>query len=134
MPSNNGRMGEEREQVLEAARARAEAMRAGDPQALTGLLHHDFRWTSHTGEQFDRASYVHANTGGGTSWRGQDLGDPEILLAERTAVLRTVVVDEVGTLERPEAYRMPMTQVWVLTGQGWKCLAGHAGPCLSGRA
>lgn len=107
-------------------------MKAGDSQALSGLLHPRFRWTSHTGEQFDRASYVKANTGGGTSWRGQDLGDPEILLSDRTAVLRTIVVDEVGESEPREAYHMPMTQVWVLTGHGWKCLAGHAGPRLSG--
>ncbi|WP_138444153.1 nuclear transport factor 2 family protein [Sinomonas susongensis] len=123
-------MGGVREQVLEAAEARAEAMKAGDSQALTRLLHPDFRWTSHTGEQFDRAAYVRANTGGRTTWRGQDLGDPEILVAEGAAVLRTTVVDLVGESERTTLYRMPMTQVWVLTGQGWKCLAGHAGPRL----
>lgn len=114
-------------------------MAACDAQALTELLHPDFRWTSHTGEEFDRASYVEANTGGGTVWHGQDLGDPEILVAAGVAVLRTIVVDEVGGQEHEvggqqywEARRMPMTQVWVPTPDGWKCLAGHAGPRLRG--
>ena len=33
---------------------------------------------------------------------------------------------------KSEAFRMPMTQVWIHTGTDWKCLApGHAGPRLS---
>ena len=52
------------------------------------------------------------------------VGDTAVLRAEVT----DVVVSEDG---EPEAFTMPMTQVWVREGQGWRCLAGHAGPRLS---
>src|SRR5690242_10677912 len=68
-----------RVQVLEAARARAAALAAADADALTRLLHEDFRWTSHTGELFERDSYIAANTGTTTRWSSQGLGNPEIL-------------------------------------------------------
>ena len=64
--------------VLAAARARAEALAAGDAVRLTELLHADFRWTSHRGDRFDRAGYVEANTGGRTIWRRQDLGERSV--------------------------------------------------------
>lgn len=117
--------------VLAAAEARAAALAAGDAVGLGELLHPDFRWTSHTGEQFDHASYLESNTGGGTTWRQQDLGEAEVLTVAGTAVLRTVVTDTIETGAGPETFRMPMTQVWVLGDAGWQCLAGHAGPRLS---
>lgn len=117
--------------VLAAAQARAEALAAGDATTLTELLHADFRWTSHTGGDFDRAAYIEANTGGRTTWRRQDLGEPEVLVVAGAAVLRTVVTDIIATGSGPEAYRMPMTQFWVRDGSRWQCLAGHAGPRLS---
>ena len=118
--------------VLAAARARAAALAAGDASRLGDLLHPDFRWTAHTGEQFDRASYLESNTGGRTTWRQQDLGEPEVLAVAGTAVLRTVVTDTIETVTGPETFRMPLTQVWVLGDLGWQCLAGHAGPRLGG--
>jgi hypothetical protein len=48
-----------------------------------------------------------------------------------TAVLRCTAVDTVdvgGT--GPQTFTMPMTQTWVRTQDGWRCLAGHAGPRL----
>lgn len=119
------------DQVLEAALARAAALAAGDAAALTDLLHVDFRWTSHTGEGFDRAAYVDSNTGGRTAWRSQDLGDPDVAVVGDAAVLRTVVVDTIDTATGSETFRMPMTQFWVRSGPGWTCLAGHAGPRLA---
>jgi ketosteroid isomerase-like protein len=119
-----------REQVLEAARARAAALAGADADALTRLLHEDFRWTSHTGELFDRDSYMAANTGTTTRWSSQGLGNPEILVVGDTAVLRALVTDEIRDASGVRLYRMPMTQVWVRTHEGWKCLAGHAGPLI----
>ena len=119
-----------RRQVLRAAQARAAALAAGDASRLDELLHEDFRWTAHTGESFDRASYLEANTGGRTNWRGQDLGDPEVVIVGDAAVLRTVVTDTIDRADDIETYRMPMTQCRVRADGGWRCLAGHAGPRL----
>jgi hypothetical protein len=122
-----------REQVLAAARARAAALVAADEDALSALLHPEFRWTSHTGEQLDRAGYVAANTGGRTRWRRQDLGAVDVVVVGNAAVLRTVVTDMVHTATGLQTHRMPMTQLWVSTDQGWQCLAGHAGPAQDER-
>lgn len=72
-----------------------------------------------TGESFDRASYLRSNAPGRTTWRGQDLGDPEVLVVGDAAVLRTVVTDTIDRVDGIETYRMPMTQFWVRTGSGW---------------
>jgi len=118
------------DQVLTAARARAAALAAADADRLGILLHPDFRWTTHTGVDLDRAAYIEANTGGSVIWRRQDLGRPEIVVVGEAAALRTVVTDTVVGEKDPETYRMPMTQFWVRTDLGWQCLAGHAGPRL----
>lgn len=48
-----------------------------------------------------------------------------------TAVLHALVTDVVlSGAPEAEEFRMPMTQVWVRTSSGWRCLAGHAGPRL----
>ena len=117
--------------ALAAVRDRAAALAGGDAGSLLALLHPDFRWTSHAGQQFDRATYVAANTGGGTRWRRQDLGEPEVIVVDGTAVVRTTVSDTVDTTDGPVTHRMPMTQVWVNVDRSWLCLAGHAGPRLS---
>ena len=118
-------------EVVRAAEARAAALAAGDASSLVEILHEDFRWTSHDGDTYDRAEYVRRNTEGVTVWRSQTLGDPTVVVVGDTAVLvaqvRDVVLSPTGD---PEAFRMPMTQVWVRDGSGWRCLAGHAGPRL----
>jgi hypothetical protein len=119
------------DQVRAAAAARAVALASGDAARLTELLHIDFRWTSHTGEDFDRAAYIEANTGGRTVWQKQDLGDPDVAVVGDAAVLRTVVIDTIDAATGSETFRMPMTQFWVRAGPGWTCLAGHAGPRLA---
>jgi predicted kinase len=122
---------QEEGQVVAAAEERASALAAGDEERLTQLLHPEFAWTTHTGDTYDRAAYVGRNTGGHTVWRSQRLTGTEVDVVGDTAVLRATVVDEVlADGNRSETFRMPMTQVWVRTDGGWRCLAGHAGPRL----
>jgi hypothetical protein len=117
------------EEVVAAAEERADALVRSDAARLLRLLHPQFRWTSHTGQQFDRDGYVKANTGTGRRrWSRQTLVDPEVIVVADVAVLRCTVVDEVDSGWGTETYRMPMTQVWVRDNPGWTCLAGHAGP------
>jgi hypothetical protein len=120
--------------VLEAATARAEALAQADAPRLRQLLHPEFRWTSHTGDSFDRETYVQNNVNGATAWRSQSLHDPEVIVVGDTAVLRCTVTDVVEAPNDPGnpdglmRHRMPMTQVWVRVDSAWQCLAGHAGP------
>jgi hypothetical protein len=56
---------------------------------------------------------------------------PEVVVVGETAVLCAEVTDVVLAGEDDsETFRMPMTQVWVRSGDDWVCLAGHAGPRL----
>jgi hypothetical protein len=119
------------EEVLEAARLRAAALAAGDAHELREMLHPQFRWVSHTGERFDRESYVRSNTGGSNRWARQELSEIKVVAHPHTAVLRCQVMDAVDCGEGVEELRMPMTQVWVRYDDRWVCLAGHAGPSLS---
>jgi len=134
------------DEVLAAAEARASALGRRDAAALTGLLHPRFAWTSHKGASFDRTTYVRSNTAGSVLWHGQQLENVTVTVVGDTAVLRCTVSDDVdavsehvdsgtdeelpvdGTLTGRQLFRMPMTQVWIRTTRGWKCLAGHAGP------
>jgi hypothetical protein len=119
------------DEVLEAARLRAAALAAGDPQQLRELLHPQFQWLSHSGERFDRESYVQSNTGGSNRWEQQELSEVKVVAHEQTAVLHCEVLDTVDRGRGPEEFRMPMTQVWVRRDGGWVLLAGHAGPLLT---
>jgi Domain of unknown function (DUF4440) len=120
---------EERQEVIEAALARAAALAEADAGRLLALLHPDFRWTSHRGETFNRDEYVARNTEGHTVWRSQHLNDAEVVVVGGTAVLYAEVIDTVRSgVDGSEVFRMPMTQVWVRQGDAWKCLAGQAGP------
>ena len=117
------------EQVISAAEERASALAAGDAERLSGLLHDDFRWTTHAGETLSRSEYVRRNTAGHTVWRSQNLGSAEVVVVGDTAVLHAEVADVVlSTDGKAETFRMPMTQVWIRVDGRWKCLAGHAGP------
>jgi len=115
--------------VIKAANDRASALAAGDAERLRGLLHEQFRWTTHVGQVFDRPEYIHRNTQGLGIWRSQALSDAQVVVVGDTAVLYTEVTDVVLSDEdEPQTFRMPMTQVWVCLDGDWKCLAGHAGP------
>ena len=118
-------------EVVAAAEARAAALAEGDAQRLSGLLHEDFRWTSHVGETYSREEYVRRNTAGVTVWRSQGLHRPEVVVVGETAVLYAEVTDVVQSGDGVETFRMPMTQVWVRERDDWKCLSGHAGPRLA---
>ncbi|GAB3936437.1 hypothetical protein GCM10029976_048130 [Kribbella albertanoniae] len=120
-------MSSAKEQVVAAAQARAVALAAGDGEALEAWLHPRFRWTSHSGESFDRDSYIANNTRGSRQWSAQKLAAVEVTVVGEAAVLRCVVTDRVDD----EEFRMPMTQTWVREGPRWLCLAGHAGPRMS---
>ena len=123
-------MAQAEDQVVTAAFDRADALASGDGERLRALLHPDFRWTSHLGEQFDRERYVSSNTGGSLAWRAQSLTGIEVVVVGDAAVLRCVVTDQVDAGDGVESFRMPMTQTWVRTADRWLCLAGHAGPRL----
>jgi ketosteroid isomerase-like protein len=118
-----------RAEVVLAANRRAEALARADATLLRQLLHEEFRWTSHVGATYGREEYIRRNTEGDTVWRGQDLGDPEVIVVADTAVLYAQVTDVVDSGDGGhETFTMPMTQVWVRHGHSWRCLAGHAGP------
>ena len=57
------------EQAIFPAEERASALAAGDSERLSGLLHDDFRWTTHVRETVGRSEYVRRNTGGHAVWR-----------------------------------------------------------------
>jgi hypothetical protein len=123
------------EEVIAAARARADALAHHDGAALSALLHPAFVWTSHRGQAFDRDAYVAANSGPASRWVGQTLDDVRVSVVGSTAVVVAVVVDVVvdGVLDGggdQEVFRMPVTQTWVREDGTWLCLAGHAGPRL----
>jgi hypothetical protein len=115
------------EEVLAAAAARADALARGDACALRARLHPLFGWTSHRGDTFDRETYVRRNTGGEVRWHGQALEGVQVVVVGDTAVLRCTAVDRIDA-GGEQVFRMPMTQTWVRSGDGWLCLAGHAGP------
>ncbi|MEU4295488.1 nuclear transport factor 2 family protein [Kribbella sp. NPDC026596] len=124
-------MGTAEDQVVAAALARADALASGDGEQLRSLLHPDFRWTSHLGEQFDRELYVASNITQSLTWNNQSLARIAVIVVGDTAVLRCVVTDRVDHGGGIETFRMPMTQTWVQVEDRWLCLAGHAGPCLT---
>ena len=113
------------------ARCDRAALASSDGPRLLELLHEDFRWTTHVGTTYDRAEYVRCNTEGDTVWGSQSLVDAQVVVVGGTAVLHALVTDVVLPAGGdPETFRMPVTQVWVLAGDAWRCLAGHAGPRL----
>jgi ketosteroid isomerase-like protein len=50
----------------------------------------------------------------------------KVVVAGDTAVLTAAVTDEVSRDGRGQAFHLRLTQTWVRTPQGWRCLAGHA--------
>jgi len=116
-----------REEVLEAAGRRAEALAARDAAALVRLLHPEFVWTTHRGEVMDRDRYVASNTGGALRWVGQVLEEPSVAVVGDTAVVTAIVVDQVERAGVAQVFRLRLTQTWVRDPAGWECLAGHAG-------
>ena len=112
--------------VLAAAEARAAALGAGDVRTLGQLLHRQFCWTSHTGEVFDRQTYLQSNVRGATRWHGQQLEDAQVMVIADAAILRCTARDDVDAGNGRQTYRMPMTQTWVREAGQW--LAWQATP------
>ena len=114
--------------VLDAAERRAAALVAGDRQALTTLMHPSLQWTTFAGEVLSRERYIAGNTGEALTWRSQRLDDAVVAVVGDTAVLTALVIDEVTRGGRDLTFALRLTQTWVRVGDGWQCLAGHAGP------
>lgn len=118
------------EDVLAAASQRAQALADRDAVALAALHHPELRWTTFLGDVLDRESYVRGNTDGSLVWRAQSLVEPEVVVEGDTAVLTAVVRDDVERDGAADTFSLRLTQTWVRTSDGWRCLAGHAGPRL----
>lgn len=116
--------------VLDAALERADALKRRDGELLGGLLHPNFCWISHKGDQFDRDTYLRSNLEGQNTWHAQTLEQPKITIFGTTAVLTCIVTDDVSTMAGRSQKRMPMTQVWIHEDEKWLLIAGHAGPLL----
>jgi ketosteroid isomerase-like protein len=55
-----------------------------------------------------------------------------VRLAGDAAVVTAAVTDDAERDGQRLTFKMPMTQTWVKTVDGWQLLAGHAGPRLPG--
>lgn len=115
-------------EVLAAAGRRAEALAERDANALRALLHPALRWTTFMGEVLDREAYITGNTAGDLVWLSQRLADVNVTVEGTTAVLTAVVTDSVRRDGHDRVFRLRLTQTWVRGADGWRCLAGHAGP------
>lgn len=119
-----------KQDVLDAALERADALKRRDGEVLGRLLHPKFCWISHKGDQFDRETYLRSNIEGQNTWNAQTLEQPRITMFGATAVLTCIVTDDVSTKAGRSHNRMPMTQVWIHEDGRWLFVAGHAGPLL----
>ena len=113
-------------EVTEAALRRAAALAAGDEAALRLLMHPRLQWTNFRGEVLGYEEYITGNTRGSLRWRSQRLDGVTVAVDGDTAVLTAAVTDEVTRNGREESFRLRLTQTWVRTPAGWRCLAGHA--------
>jgi hypothetical protein len=114
------------EAVADAAVRRAAALVAGDGVLLGLLMHPSLQWTTFRGEVLGYADYIAGNTHGDLRWRSQRLEDVKVTVAGDTAVLTAAVTDEVPRDGSELVFQLRMTQTWVRTPEGWRCLAGHA--------
>jgi hypothetical protein len=118
------------QQVTEAAWRRAAALAAGDEAALRLLMHPGLQWTTFRGEVLGYEDYIVGNTRGNLRWRSQRLADIKVTVAGDAAVLTAAVTDEVSQDGQDRAFRLRLTQMWVRTPEGWRCIAGHASRAL----
>jgi len=113
-------------EVAGAALRRAAALAAGDEVTLRLLMHPGLQWTSFRGEVLGYEDYITGNLRGDLMWRSQRLDGIKVVVAGDTAVLTAAVTDEVSRDGGDEAFHLRLTQTWVRTREGWRCLAGHA--------
>ncbi|GAB3751341.1 nuclear transport factor 2 family protein [Microlunatus parietis] len=122
------------EDVLAAARRRAEALSTGDADGLRASMHEECRWTSFAGLVLDRDDYIRRNTTT-VGWAAQEIVQPLIRVIGDCAVLTGTVIDIVaGAGGEPEEFRLLITMTWIRDSGRWRLLAGHAGPRLRAAA
>jgi len=118
--------GSPEEEVTAAALRRAAALVDADAAALRLLMHPALQWTTLRGEVLGYADYIAGNTSGDLLWRAQRLADVKVAVAGDAAVLTAAVTDEVTRDGQDRSFYVRLTQTWVRTAEGWRCLAGHA--------
>lgn len=109
-----------------AALRRAAALAAGDEAALRLLMHPGLRWTTFRGEVLGYEDYIAGNVRGDPLWHAQHLEGIHVTVDGDTAVLTAAVTDDVSKDGRHRTLHLRLTQTWVRTPDGWRCLAGHA--------
>jgi ketosteroid isomerase-like protein len=114
------------QEVIDAARRRAAALATRDEQTLRLMLHPDLQWTTYRGEVLGYEEYIEGNIGGGLVWHAQRLEDIRVVVVGDTAVLTASVTDEVQRDGHDQVFILRLTQTWLRTSEGWRCLAGHA--------
>jgi Domain of unknown function (DUF4440) len=114
------------EEVASAAARRAAALAERDEVTLRQLMHPGLRWTTFRGEVLGYEAYIAGNTRSDLRWRAQRLEDVQVTVVADTAILTAAVTDEVSRDGHDRVFRLRLTQTWVRTPQGWRCLAGHA--------
>jgi hypothetical protein len=105
---------------------RAAALAAGNEAALRLLMHPGLQWTTFRGEVLGYAEYIAGNIRADLRWRSQRLDDAAVVVAGDTAVLTALVTDEVSRDGQDQVFQLRLTQTWVRTPEGWRCLARHA--------
>jgi hypothetical protein len=91
-------------------------------------MHPGLQWTNFRGTVLSYEEYIGGNTGEDPRWRAQRLDNVKVVVVGDTAVLTAAVTDEVTRNGRDTSFRLRLTQTWIRTPEGWRCLAGHA--CL----
>jgi ketosteroid isomerase-like protein len=93
-------------------------------------MHPGLQWTTFRGEVLGYEDYIVGNTRGNLRWRSQRLADIRVTVVGDAAVLTAAVTDEVSDevskAGRDRAFHLRLTQMWVRTPEGWRCVAGHA--------
>jgi ketosteroid isomerase-like protein len=89
-------------------------------------MHQDLQWTTLRGEVLGYEDYIAGNTSEDLVWRAQRLDDVKVTVVGDTAVLTAWVTDEVTRDGEDLSFRLRLTQTWVRTAEGWRCLSGHA--------
>ena len=105
---------------------RAAALAAGDEAALRLLMHPGLQWTTFRGDVLGYEDYIVGNTRGNLRWRMQRLTGVKVTVVGDAAVLTAAVTDEVSRDGQDHAFHLRLTQMWVRTPEGWRCVAGHA--------
>jgi hypothetical protein len=114
---------------MEAAHRRSAAVVAGDVSTLMRLLHEGFLYVTANGDVLGREEYLDRFVGNDqVTWLSQTILEPRVTATVGTAVLTCLVHDvaRFGPDRWDATFRS--TQTWILTDDGWRCLAGHTSP------